>query len=1053
MAPSSLLKAEADEEEATKRDKRRTTGGGGGDKGEEKRKNGSRKNKHLQEKREKDRKESRDAKEATRGKDGGEGEKKEKAKKVKDEKGKKPCESGSSEKPSETQRERDTDKNRGKRKEDKRHRHGASARLVGGEGEDVHIEERRGEKDEEERGKKAQKDTRGEGIKRHTKERSDRHSRTEKRKRCRSRDRSKERKSSRGRHHERKDKKRGDNNRSESRRSHSRTLSRPSSAPSRSSSRETEGPETARRDSGRLASQTVERAEKREKRGRSGSVRSGSRDSASPSREGEKVERSRTESPERADKQRRDSRKKEDCERRGRSRHHRHRHHRRDDKERGKKKRKRGSSSDRSASRSSSASHKRDKSHRRRKHRRDRKRRHRDRRSPSDSSRSSSSRSDASRRSSQASATKREGDLSSQSSSAVHLSASPTSVIVPASGDNSGAPYTVPFSYLSLLASSLRSQQAAAKETAQAEPSATGANATAPPAASVAKPILGGIPPPPPTPPPPHVVAAAAAASASASCSSTAAAASASGAPTSSLSLEEQLAAVKKEIEEEHARRTQEQQKELDMALEKRPETPLAVEVSKESEAPEPQEASKEMPENSPNPDENYNADERLGDAIGQLEDQEVVIAFAGPTADVHDPASLPLPVADVVGSERVLHSAILGNLLFLGFKRLMPVQRHSIPIGCAGYDICGSASTGSGKTLAFLVPMASRLLKMSPINRPFFPGPHAQASPTGLILVPTRELALQIGEDIVRVCRGTGLTHILLIGGMPQKDQVDHINRQQIDIAVCTPGRLVDMCDLCKVSLSFVATLVLDEADVMLNMGFRSVIMSLLKERDLPDSRQTMLFSATYPADLMDLLPMVFKPAYVRLSVGPANDAVPGAMNTAAKNSMVTQIVKHVEEPLKAAALRADLEEFLSANNSQAIVFVRSKRAIHPTAHTIRLAGIQTEVLTGNRTQPERQQVFRNFRDGRFPVLVATSVAARGLDFPNVGLVINVDMPQEMEHYVHRIGRTGRAGRPGVAISYMNWNDKKLAPAMIHILKQHDSEIPAFLQDMANDF
>ncbi|KEP62044.1 UNVERIFIED_CONTAM: DEAD/DEAH box helicase domain-containing protein [Hammondia hammondi] len=1052
MAPSSLLKAEAEEEEATKRDKRRT-GEGGGDKGEEK--NCSRKNKHLQEKREKDRKGSRDAKEAKRGTDGGEGEKKEKVKKVKDAKGKKRCESGNSEKSSETQRERDADKSRGKRKEDKRDEHGASARLVDGEGEDAHMEERRGEKDEEERRKKTQKDTRGERDKRHAKEKSDRHSRTEKRKRCRSRERSKERKSSRGRHHERKDKKRGDNNRSESRRSHSRTLSRPSSAPSRSSSRETVGPEMAQRDSGRLASQTVDRQEKREKCGRSGSVRSVSRGSVSPSREGEKAgERSRTESPERADKQRRDSRKKEDCERRGRSRHHRHRHHRRDDKERGKKKRKRGSLSERSASRSSSASHKRDKSRRRKKHRRDRKRRHRDRRSPSGSSRSSSSRSDASRRSSQASATKREGDVSSQPSSTLHLSASPTSVIVPASGDNPGAPYTVPFSYLSLLASSLRSQQAAAKEaSAQAEPSATVASAPVPPAASAAKPILGGIPPPPPTPPPPHVVAAAAAAASASSSFSSTAAASAPGAPTSALSLEEQLAAVKKEIEEEHARRTQEQQKELDVALEKRPETPLAVEISKESEAPEPQEASKETPENPPNPDENYNADERLGDAVGQLEDQEVVVAFAGPTADVHDPASLPLPVADVVGSERVLHSAILGNLLFLGFKRLMPVQRHSIPIGCAGYDICGSASTGSGKTLAFLVPMASRLLKMAPITRPFFPGPHAQASPTGLVLVPTRELALQIGEDIVRVCRGTGLTHILLIGGIPQKDQVDHITRQQIDIAVCTPGRLMDMCDLCKVSLSFVATLVLDEADVMLNMGFRSVIMSLLKDRDLPDSRQTMLFSATYPADLMNLLPMVFKPAYVRLSVGPANEAVPGTMNTAAKNNMVTQIVKHVEEPLKAAALRADLEEFLSANNSQAIVFVRSKRAIHPTAHTIRLAGIQTEVLTGNRTQPERQQVFRNFRDGRFPVLVATSIAARGLDFPNVGLVINVDMPQEMEHYVHRIGRTGRAGRPGVAISYMNWNDKKLAPAMIHILKQHDSEIPAFLQDMANDF
>nr|CEL66604.1 TPA: ATP-dependent RNA helicase, putative [Neospora caninum Liverpool] len=383
-----------------------------------------------------------------------------------------------------------------------------------------------------------------------------------------------------------------------------------------------------------------------------------------------------------------------------------------------------------------------------------------------------------------------------------------------------------------------------------------------------------------------------------------------------------------------------------------------------------------------------------------------------------------------------------------------MPVQRHSIPIGCAGYDICGSAATGSGKTLAFLVPMASRLLKMGPIDRPFFPGPHAQASPTGVVLVPTRELALQIGEDIVRVCRGTGLTHILLIGGIPQKDQVDLISKQQIDIAVCTPGRLVDMCDMCKISLSFVATLVLDEADEMLNLGFRNVIMSLVKGRDLPDTRQTMLFSATYPPDLLSLLPMLLKPAYVRLSVGPANETAPGGMNAAAKNNLVKQIVKQVEEPLKAAALRADLEEFFSTSrDSQAIVFVRSKRAIHPTAHTIRLAGIPAEVLTGNRTQPERQQVFRNFREGRFPVLVATSIAARGLDFPNVGLVINVDMPQEMEHYVHRIGRTGRAGRAGVAISYMNWNDKKLAPAMIHILKQHDAEIPPFLQDMANEF
>ncbi|PFH37691.1 DEAD/DEAH box helicase domain-containing protein [Besnoitia besnoiti] len=738
---------------------------------------------------------------------------------------------------------------------------------------------------------------------------------------------------------------------------------------------------------------------------------------------------------------------------------HGHRRRHREDKDRDKKRRRNASSRERSASLSSSASHRHDRSKRRRRNDRDKKRRRRDRRrrsrcSSSSSSRSSSSLSDLLNLSAEVTAKENEPLIATPENPLFPFAAAPPPP-VPGEKPKDAYPassFFVNFSYLSLLPTSLPKTAEGEGNPGQfaaapAAPVAATLNTNLPTAPRLYNTAAGEIPPPPPTPPPPTTVAAAQQRASNAAASAT------------GLSLDERLAALQKTMAEENSRRAEQEQRQLQAAVEGRGEKPLIMDVMNgrdppEGAATEEAAAAAEAPAEKKTESETYNAEERIGEAFAQLEDQEVTVTIAGPDAGLEDPKRLPLPIAEVLDCEKVLNSAIMSNLLRLGYKRLLPVQRHAIPIASAGRDICGSAATGCGKTMAFLAPLTSNLLNLGEVIRPFFPGPRAQASPTGLVLAPTRELALQIGEEVGRLCRDTPLRHILLIGGVPQFEQTDKINEYQIDIAVCTPGRLIDLCDACKISLHYVQILVLDEADAMLSLGFRPLIKSIVRERDMPKDRQTFLFSATYPPELTEMLPMVLKSSYVQLSVGSAAEhALPGGNPPSARNSLVKQIVKMVDEPLKAMTLRADLEAFLSRNEGQAIVFVRSKRALYPTQHTIQLAGIHTETLSGSLVQPDRAQVFRDFRSGKFPVLVTTSVAARGLDFPNVGLVINVDMPIEMEHYVHRIGRTGRAGRRGIAISYMNWNDKRLAPAMIQILKQHEQDVPSFLHDMANTY
>ena len=359
----------------------------------------------------------------------------------------------------------------------------------------------------------------------------------------------------------------------------------------------------------------------------------------------------------------------------------------------------------------------------------------------------------------------------------------------------------------------------------------------------------------------------------------------------------------------------------------------------------------------------------------------------------------------------------ILKALRQEGYTSPTPIQEQSIPILLQGKDLLGCAQTGTGKTAAFSIPILQKLYKTD----------HRKGI-KALVLTPTRELAIQIGESFEAYGRYTGLKHAVIFGGVGQKPQTDAL-RSGIQILVATPGRLLDLISQGFISLSSLDFFVLDEADRMLDMGFIHDIKRILKL--LPARRQTLFFSATMPPEIETLAnSMLTKPE--KAEVTPASSTV----------DIISQQVYFVEKKEKKDLLIHLLKD---TSIESVLIFTRTKYGADKLARVLTKAGIGAEAIHGNKTQNARQRALTNFKNHTLRALIATDIAARGIDVDQLSHVINYELPNVPETYVHRIGRTGRAGHEGVAISFCESEElpylkdiQKLIGKNIPVVKDH---------------
>ena len=340
------------------------------------------------------------------------------------------------------------------------------------------------------------------------------------------------------------------------------------------------------------------------------------------------------------------------------------------------------------------------------------------------------------------------------------------------------------------------------------------------------------------------------------------------------------------------------------------------------------------------------------------------------------------------------LDDRLVKAIVELGYEEPTPIQRETIPPLLAGKDLVGQAATGTGKTAAFALPLLNRLAAGAPRGD----------GPLALILVPTRELAMQVAEAVHRYGRPLGATVLPVYGGQAYGPQLRALERGA-DIVVATPGRALDLIRGKKLKLGGVAVVVLDEADEMLDMGFAEDIESILSET--PKERQTVLFSATIPARIAAITK--------RHLTDPVRIKIAAEASVAGTTALVRQTAYIVPRGHKLATLARVLDV---ENPTSAIVFCRRRNEVDELAENLSVRGYKVEALHGGMTQEQRTRVMKKFRSEASDLLIATDVAARGLDIQHLSHVINFDVPAEAESYVHRIGRVGRAGREGVAIT-----------------------------------
>ncbi|MGB2384453.1 MAG: DEAD/DEAH box helicase [Flavobacteriales bacterium] len=362
------------------------------------------------------------------------------------------------------------------------------------------------------------------------------------------------------------------------------------------------------------------------------------------------------------------------------------------------------------------------------------------------------------------------------------------------------------------------------------------------------------------------------------------------------------------------------------------------------------------------------------------------------------------------------LCSPVLKAVQALGYETPTPIQAQAIPKVLAGHDVLGVAQTGTGKTAAFSLPMIHRLHleRYSGQFRPI----------RGLILTPTRELATQIEENIIDYTKNTKLFTVTLFGGVKQHRQVQKL-RRGVDIVVATPGRLLDLMEQGFVNLKHLDYFVLDEADTMMDMGFIHDLRRVIKH--IPQDRQSLFFSATMPPNILQFASTMLKDPE-RVEVAPESTAA----------DTVEQHVLFVNQSDKRDLLVHLLKQ---EGVETALVFTRTKYGADKVVRYLKRNKIKSEAIHGNKTQPQRDRAMKAFRAGELNILIATDIASRGIDVTGVSHVINFEVPNISETYVHRIGRTGRAGASGVAWSLVNEADER--KYMEDIQRLMDREVP----------
>ena len=357
--------------------------------------------------------------------------------------------------------------------------------------------------------------------------------------------------------------------------------------------------------------------------------------------------------------------------------------------------------------------------------------------------------------------------------------------------------------------------------------------------------------------------------------------------------------------------------------------------------------------------------------------------------------------------SELTLSPTIHQNLARNLFTTPTPVQAQAIPPALTGADVVATAQTGTGKTLAFLLPIMEKLLKASPESSQPVSNQAGSGQPSAnrikaLVLSPTRELAIQIAEAFAKLAAGTGLRAAVVVGGLSEQTQL-HALRRGVQLVIATPGRLEDFLDRRLINLTSVETLVLDEADRMLDMGFLPAIEKILSL--VPSGRQSLFFSATMEKDVERLIARHSKNP-IRIAVGSSLTKTP---------DQIGLHVYEVENNMKVGLLR----HLLDQEQGSFLVFARTKHGTDRLAKKLSGLGMRAVPMHGDRTQNQRNQALAGFREGRYRVLVATDVAARGIHVDSVAHVVNFDLPQAPQDFIHRVGRTGRAGQAGCASTF----------------------------------
>lgn len=364
------------------------------------------------------------------------------------------------------------------------------------------------------------------------------------------------------------------------------------------------------------------------------------------------------------------------------------------------------------------------------------------------------------------------------------------------------------------------------------------------------------------------------------------------------------------------------------------------------------------------------------------------------------------------------LDDRILSALEKQGYTTPTPIQAQSIPLLLDDYDLLGTAQTGTGKTAAFTIPIIQHLLE----------GKSKKRRIRALVVTPTRELALQVGENAKRYSHGTPIRTAVIFGGVGQNPQVDQL-RKGVDYLVATPGRLLDLHNQGFINLDSLSHFVLDEADQMLDMGFIHDIRKLLKI--IPQRRQSLFFSATMPKDIIELSSQILKPNYKQVRIAVEKPTA----------ERVSQAVYYVAKKEKPSMLLHLLEEMEGA----VLVFGRTKHGCDKVVRILNKKGVKAAAIHGNKSQGARQKALKAFKAGELKVLVATDIAARGIDISGLEHVVNYELPNIAETYVHRIGRTGRADASGASVSLCSADEReylkgieKLIKASIPLVEDH---------------